>query len=306
MSEQRRKFTFGILLVLVFFNFIAWSLVYDLNRLDFLEVTFFDVGQGDSSFIETGEGYQILIDGGPSSRILEKLGKEMPFWDRSIDLIILTHPDLDHLTGLIDVLKNYKVDLVATNGTVSPRPEFKEFENQIKNKNLDSVILRKSQKILIGKNLYFEILAPLEDFEGREVSDFNTSSIVARMVFFKNEFLFTGDALKSIEDQLVGEGINLDSDILKVSHHGSKTATSENFINAVNPEIAVIQVGLNNQYGHPNKEVLDLLNKYGIRTLSTSSSTTLNSTEFKIFRTDKDGDIKIFSDGENLKLITQN
>jgi len=261
-----------------------------LNQPDFLEVNFFDVGQGDSSFIESPGGYQVLIDGGPSSRILEKLGEEMPFWDKTIDLIILSHPDPDHLSGLIDVLKNYKIGLIATNGTVSSRPEFKEFENLILKNKISYITIKKNQRILIGKNISFEILAPLEDFEGREVSDFNSSSIVARMVYDKNAFLFTDDTTKSIEKKLAEENIDLSADVLKVAHHGSKTAESEIFLNAVNPKIAVIQVGLNNQYGHPNQEVLDLLNKYGI----------------KIFRTDKDGDIKIFSDGENLKFITQN
>lgn len=305
MLNKWRKFSFVVIGILFLFNFLAWSAVYDLNRPDFLEINFFDVGQGDSTFIETPEGYQILIDGGPSSKVLEKLGAEMPFWDRTIDLIISSHPDPDHLLGLIDVLKNYKVGMVLTNGTVSSRPEFSEFKNQISKNKVSYITIRKNQKIIVGKNLSFEILAPLEDFEGREVSDFNTSSIVARMVYGNNAFLFTGDTSKSIEEKLTEENIDLNADVLKVAHHGSKTAENEDFIKAVNPEIAVIQVGLNNQYGHPHQEILDLLNKYGIRTLSTSSSRTLNSTEFKILRTDKDGDIKILSDGENLKVITQ-
>lgn len=286
MLNQRQKIKLGIIGILFIFNTLAWSVVYDLSQPRLLEVTFFDIGQGDSSFIESPGDYQILIDGGPSSRILEKLGEEMPFYDKSIDLIILSHPDPDHLSGLIEVLKNYKIGLIVANGTVSSKPEFKEFENLISKNKISYVTIKKNQRILIGKNLSFEILAPLEDFEGREVSDFNSSSIVARMVYDKNAFLFTGDTTKSIENKLMEEGINLNADVLKVAHHGSKTAESEIFLNAVNPKIAVIQVGLNNQYGHPNQEVLDLLNKYGIT----------------ILRTDQRGDIKIISDGKTFNV----
>ena len=107
---KNRKFLFLILGFLVFSNLIAWIIVFDLGKVRFLEVIFFDVGQGDAIFIETPSYHQILIDGGPDSTILEKLSKEMPFWDRSIDLIILTHPERDHLTGLIEVLEKYKVE----------------------------------------------------------------------------------------------------------------------------------------------------------------------------------------------------
>ena len=297
---------------------MAWSVVFDLNRPRFLEVNFFDIGQGDAIFIQTPKRTQILIDGGPSSRIIQKLGEAMPFYDRSIDLIISTHPDADHLLGLIDVLKRYKVNFVGTNGTKSSRPEFQEFEKQIQKKNVFLKILKRGQRILVGDNLYpvrnmsdnssqpshiidnscdgischarvsngvsFEILAPLEDFEGREVVDFNTSSIVLRMIFGENSFLFTADAPKTIEEQLVAAGSDLDSDILKVSHHGSRSSTTEIFLRTVTPEIAVIQVGKDNQYGHPHSEVLERLEKYGI----------------KIFRTDIDGDIKVISDGVSL------
>jgi len=309
---RRKNIPFIALGILFIANILVWTVVFDLNRPRVLEVNFFDVGQGDAIFVETPKRTQILIDGGPSSKIIEKLGKEMPFYDRSIDLIISTHPDSDHLSGLIDVLKRYKVNLVAFNGAKSLRPEFIEWESQILKKKIPTKVLKKSQRILIGDNLYFEILAPLENFEGREVSDFNTSSIVTKMVFGKNSFLFTADAPQSIEEKLVKEnanldynpptahqGIDLNSDILKVSHHGSRTATTESFLKSVTPEIAVIQVSGDqkvkgkdcdnkerNQYGHPHCEVLERLEGYGI----------------KVFRTDKDGDIKIVSDGNNLRI----
>lgn len=287
---------FGFLLVA---NILAWFVVFDLSKPRFLEVIFFDIGQGDAIFIQTPKRTQILIDGGPSSRIIQKLGETMPFYDRSIDFIISTHPDADHLLGLVDVLKRYKVNFVGTNGTKSSRPEFQEFESQILEKKISLKALERGQRISIGKDVYFDILAPLEDFKGREVSDFNTSSIVLKMVYGKNSFLFTADAPKTIEEGLIRTGANLDSDILKVSHHGSKTATTDIFLEKVSPEIAVIQVGGDqmakgkdcdnkerNRYGHPHCEVLERLEKYGI----------------KIFRTDVDGDIKVISDGQDFKI----
>ncbi len=282
LIERKKKLILFSLGILFIADVLAWSVAFDLNSPKFLEVNFFDVGQGDAIFIQTPKRTQILIDGGPSSIILEKLGKEMPFYDRSIDFVISSHPDSDHLLGLIDVLKRYKVDLIGSNGTKSSRPEFKAWEGEIQKNKIPLTILKKGERILIGKNLYFEILAPLEDFEDREVSDFNTSSIVARMVYGENSFIFTGDTSKTIEEKLVGENINLNSDILKVGHHGSKTSTIESFIEAIKPKVAIIQVGKNNKYGHPYPEVLERLEKFGIN----------------IFRTDLQGDIKIISNGK--------
>ncbi len=282
LIEKKKKLILLSLGVLFIANILVWSIVLELNKSKFLEVNFFNVGQGDSIFIQTPKRTQILIDGGPSSKVLEKLGKEMPFYDRSINFVISSHPDPDHLLGLIDVLKRYKVDLFGFNGTKSSKPEFQVWEEQISKNKIPLIILKKGQRVSVGDNLYFEILAPLENFEGREVSDFNTSSIVARMVYGNTSFLFTGDATKSIEKELINEGISLDSDVLKVGHHGSRTSTIENFLEAVKPGIAIIQVGKDNQYSHPHPEVLANLEKFGI----------------KIFRTDKNGDIKIISNGK--------
>lgn len=285
--KRKRKIVF-LLAVLVLLNFSAWKAVWHLSQ-SFLKVIFLDVGQGDAIFIETPQKHQILIDGGPSSKILEKLGEAMPFYDRSLDLIILTHPDPDHLLGLIDVLRVYRVELIGYTGVKSNKADFLEWENQILEKKVSKIVLKKNQKILLGKEIFFEILAPLESFEGKEVSDFNSSSIVAKLNYLEDTFLFTGDIPKSIEKKLVEQGINLDSDILKVSHHGSKTSSSDIFLTVVTPEIAVIQVGEDNQYGHPHPEVLERMQGYGI----------------KIFRTDKNGNIQIISDGSNFQIKTQ-
>lgn len=286
MIERSRKFVIGVITVLFCFNILAWSAVFEISGQS-LKVVFFDVGQGDSIFIETPKRTQILIDGGPSKKIIEKLAQELPFFDRSIDFIIATHPDSDHIAGLAEVLKSYKVDLVGWTGIKGSTAEFQEFNNEIEENKSGKVVLKKGQKVFIGKNLYFEVLAPLEDFEGKTAKDYNTSSLVLKMAYGKNNFLFTGDASVSIEKKLVEEGSDISSQVLKIGHHGSKSSTSDLFLEKVNPEIAVIQVGKDNRYGHPSSEVLERLAKYGI----------------KVMRTDEAGDIRFLSNGNAISLI---
>lgn len=292
--------------LLIYSNILTWVVVFDLSKPHFLEVTFFDVGQGDAIFIETPQRHQILIDGGPDQGILEKLGEEMPFWDKTIDLVILTHPEHDHIAGLIEVLKRYKVENILWTGVVRDTSEYKQWQYLIKEEEKQGAqitIAEAAQKVIWlsaspgshpGKQKwlsgYLEILHPFESLEGQKPKNTNNSSVIGRLVFGKNSFLFTGDAYKSVERKLVKKGTKLLSDVLKVGHHGSKTSSSQEFIAEVLPQIAVISVGKNNRYGHPHSDTLKILHKYGI----------------KILRTDKDGDIKIFSDGNNFKFKTQN
>lgn len=287
MMSPKKNLVFYIFGFLVLLNVLAGIAALDLSKTQFLEVNFFDIGQGDSIFIETPKRHQILIDGGPGSAILEKLAKEMPFWDRTIDLVILTHPERDHLAGLLEVLKRYKVENILWTGIVRDTQEFKEWEKAIEEERANVKIAQSGQKIAVlpGK-LYIEILYPFENLTGQEIKNSNNTSVVSRLVFNGNSFLFTGDIQKSTEKKLTESESILNSDVLKVSHHGSKSASSKEFMGRVLPEIAVISVGKGNSYGHPHQEVLDILESYGIR----------------ILRTDQAGDIKIISDGENYEV----
>jgi competence protein ComEC len=284
---------FSILLALLVLNFLAWLIVYDLSRTDFLEVTFFDIGQGDAIFIETPQKYQILIDGGPNSTILEKIDKELPFWDNTLDLIILTHPEHDHLLGLLEVLKRYQVENILWTGVQRETAEFQEWQRLIKKEEREGTkikIVQAHQKINLSIyeiDRFLEILWPLENLAGQEVNNVNNTSVVVKLVFGENSFLFTGDVYKSVEREFVDREVDIDSDILKVSHHGSKTSSDEVFIREVSPEIAVISCGKDNPYGHPHPETLETLEKYGINTL----------------RTDINGDIKIISNRNKLTPI---
>jgi competence protein ComEC len=275
-------------LFLLVLNIICWNEVFILAESRNLSVNFLNVGQGDSAFVITPGGHQILIDGGPDQSALREISSLMPFFDKTIDLVILSHPEKDHMQGLIDILQRYKADYILWTGVKKQDPEYYAWINVLeKQKNMGAkiIIAQFGQKIIAG-NVFIDTLHPFEILENKELKDTsNDAGVISRLVFGKNYFLFTGDMSSNLEKEFVREDINLDSNVLKIAHHGSKYSTSEKFLQAVNPEIAVIEVG-KNSYGHPTPEVLQKLEKFGI----------------KILRTDKDGTIKIESDGNNIKV----
>jgi competence protein ComEC len=249
-----------------------------------LEVDFLDVGQGDSILIKTPDHQRILIDGGPSNAVVNKLGENLPFFDKKIDLIILTHPHADHLDGLIEVLKRYEVKKILSTGVVHTTPDYLSWLEEIKKQNVPMEIAVAGQTLDFGGGVKMEIFYPKEDLTGKSVENLNNTSIVAKLIFGQTSFLFTSDAEMEVEDQLTSGGVDLKADILKVGHHGSKNATSQNFLEKVQPKFAVISVGADNSFGHPNAMTLKRLENIGA----------------EIFRTDEDGDIKIISDGEKI------
>ncbi|MCX6765298.1 MAG: MBL fold metallo-hydrolase [Candidatus Nealsonbacteria bacterium] len=287
MPKSSKKWVYIILGGLVCANVIAFSIVYDLSRPKLLKVDFFDVGQGDAAFIEAPNNNQILIDGGPTSAVISKLAKEMPFYDRTIDLVILTHPDYDHLSGLLDVLKRYKVKNILWTGVITDTPQFSEWQKLLSKENANMVIAKKGERVIIQSDplVYLDVLYPDKDLEGNNVKNTNDTSVVSRLVFNNSSFLFTGDATEKVDPELSVE--NLKSDVLKVAHHGSKDSMTDEFLNSVLPQTAVISVGKDNSYGHPNIETLEKLNKSGIQVL----------------RTDEMGDVRFVSDGKNIKVI---
>jgi competence protein ComEC len=275
---MKKNSVFVIFGILVGLNILAWIAVYDLSRPQSLEVTFFDIGQGDSILIETPQRHQILIDGGPDSTVLEKLGREMPFWDNTLDLVILTHPEHDHYGGLFDILRRYKVENILWTGVQRDTVEYQEWKKLIEEEKAKVFLAQAGQKITSSKTT-IQIFFPLENLNGKEVKNVNNTSVVAKLSFNETSFLFTGDIYKSAEKELIARGFEIDSDILKVSHHGSKTSSDEDFIREVSPEIAIISCGQDNPYGHPYPETLETLEKRGVTVL----------------RTDLHGDIKILS-----------
>lgn len=268
--------------ILIFLNVLAWSVVFELNDNE-LKVIFFDVGQGDASLIRTPSGHHIIVDGGPNSRVLEKLGKEVPFWKRTIDLMILTHPQSDHITGLIEVLKHYKVENILWSGIEVNTAVFQEWKRLVEKEEANVQIAKLGQRVR-EKGFVMKVIYTFENLSNNTDFDINDTSVVAKVYFGKHSFLFTGDASTNIERVLIKNSISLRSNVLKVGHHGSKTSSDPEFISLVFPEIAIISVGKDNRYGHPHQQVLETLNSYGIKTL----------------RTDEVGDIKVISNGRNL------
>ena len=286
MNFNKNKI-FKILAIVFVMLILACVWVFaDGQNNKFLEIDFFDVGQGDSIFIETPKGRQVLIDGGPDLTILEKLGQELPFWDRYIDLIVLTHPEHDHINGLIEVMKRYKIGGILTNGIIRSTAEYKKWIKIIQKENIPVFIAQVGEVIDLDNNVKLFVLYPFESLEGQRVKRANNTSIVAQLVYKNFELLLTGDIEKEVEKKLIDANINLRSSILKVPHHGSKTSSTKDFIGAVNPLVAVIQAGKDNPYGHPHQSVLERLN--------------LN--KVAVFRTDQDGDIEILTDGINFEV----
>lgn len=257
LSNKLKYYILGILSII---DILVWSFIFSYeNQLGVLKVDFFDVGQGDAVLIEAPFSKQILIDGGPDGKIMEKLGNEIPFYDRTIEIVIMTHPDADHITGLVEVLKKYKVELLMETGAISDSKIYQELGKIIKEKNTPVIIAKAGEIIKLSPEINFSVIYPFKNFSGQAVSNINDTSIVSRLVYGDYSFLFTGDLEKAGEYSLLNNEINLKSNILKIGHHGSKTSTSDLFLKTVEPDTAVIQVGKKNKYGHPAEEVLKRL-----------------------------------------------
>lgn len=284
MENSNKNYSFKIVLcLLVLLDLMIWCLIIFSGRNDKLKLYFLNVGQGDSSFVVSPYGKKILIDGGPLNGNLQgNLEKILPFSDRYLDLVIVSHPELDHFAGLLEVLKNYKIGAILTNGQVGKSQEWQEFENIVRKKKLPEIILAAGDKIS-SRDFLAKILSP-------SVGDNSSSNDFSLVMLLEGEgikTLFTGDIGQKMEEFLA-DFYNVDVDILKVSHHGSKYSSDQDFLKEVSPLISIIEVGKNN-YGHPTKEVLDKLTTFGSR----------------IFRTDKDGLIKIEAKDGQLKIFKQ-
>jgi competence protein ComEC len=280
----RKNLKWYLLITLFLANFLIWHTIFNESKDGILSVAFLDVGQGDALLIETPQGQQVLIDGGRGRAVLQQLGEVMPFYDRFIDVVIATHPDQDHIGGLPYVLTRYDVGMVVESGATSDTEAYEALEKTIEENAIKSIVARRGMKLALSDSAYLLFLFP-----DRDVSNMhpNEASIVAKLVFGDTSFLFTGDSPKKIENYIANKHNELlNVDVLKVSHHGSKTSSSELFVGYSSPEYAVISVGEGNRYGHPNEEVLATLAQFDINVL----------------RTDVDGTVIMESDGSRLYL----
>jgi len=259
----RSRIVWGIVLALGVLTFGIWSAIFDKTSSGVLTVSFLNVGQGDSIFLESPTGKQVLIDGGPDRSVLRELGKVMPWYDRTIDVVIATHPDADHVTGLVDVLQRYDVDYIFQPGVKHDTPQAESVLLSVANEGAQEVLARRGQVIDLGGGVHLDILFPDRDVSDLETND---ASIVARLVYGGTSFLLTGDSPEKMEKYLVYlDGKTLKSTVLKAGHHGSKTSSSPLFVGYVAPEYAVISRGCDNSYGHPHQEVLDVFKRFEVQ-----------------------------------------
>lgn len=270
-NEKKLFSSLGLAILIVIFAALFYQLL--LPQSKFTKVTFFDVGQGDAALIETPSKQRILIDGGPNDVVSTKLDKETPFYQRTLDAVILTHPHADHLVGLIKVLKNYKVKTVYISGISHTTPEYLEFLSLIASKKIATHDVKSGDYLDFGEGIKLDFLFPLSDMRGKHIDNLNNSSIVSRLSWGKSSALFMGDLEKEGQDELLTANLNLKSNLYKVPHHGSKDGANSTFLSKVSPEYAVISVGKDNQFGHPAVSTLNMFKS------------------IKVYRTDYDGDV---------------
>ena len=284
-----------ILLILLLASIAIWLAFINFNP-DRVKIVACDVGQGDAIFIEQGST-QVLVDGGPDSKITDCLGKYMPFWDRTLELVINTHPQNDHYGGLKDVFEAYRVRTLLVSGLDSSSSGYRVLERLVGGGGTRVVYAGGVQSMRLGL-IHLDILHPSKNYislnspqikldRQHPLSIFesdldpNFFSVVAVISYKNFDILTTGDIETEISDIVAKKLPSYHIEYLKVPHHGSKNGLSSKLLQSVDPDLAVISVGKGNSYGHPNKEVLDMLDRAGVRTL----------------RTDQVGDVVVESDG---------
>ena len=277
MREWLRINKFKIAFVSILLaNIIIWSFYFSLPDGK-LHIKVYDVGQGDSILIKTASGKTILVDGGPDNSVLGYLGRDIPFYLKNIDLVVLTHPDADHLTGLIEVVKQYKVRKIWVNGVKKDTRVYQNWEKALSESSLKVEIVKAGNKLKLEDSLILSVIWPQKDFISSKT---NLLGIVIKLSYGEFDALLAADADKNVQPYTSSLG---HVEVLKVPHHGASESVSEAFLNLTSPEVSIISVGEKNPYNHPRQEALDLLTKSGS----------------KIYRTDKDGSIEIVSNGES-------
>lgn len=279
LTRNKKRISFYSVIIV---NILIWSFYFSIPQND-LRLKIYDVGQGDAIFLRTAGGYTILIDGGPDAKVAEYLGEDIPFYSRKIDLLILTHPQADHYTGLIEVVKRYQIGTLWHNGQTSKSSGFREFESAVESKGIPTKIVEQGDTLSLPDNTTLRVLWPNTSVES---SDPNAYSIVIQVSYGQFDALLTGDADASVQPYTSSTS---PVEVFKVPHHGGKNAVKEDFASILSPEISIISVGSKNSYGHPRSEVLNILVKIGS----------------KVYTTAKNGTVEIVSDGRSWYTNTQ-
>lgn len=266
--------------ILLIIAVTVWVAVFSIDNS--LHLIACDVGQGDSILIQKNST-QILIDGGPDKSVLDCLGRHMPFWDRKIEFVILTHPQADHYGGLIDVLKQYKVDQFGEYNTVSSNQGYEVLKNLVGSQGVVTRHLSRGTSISTGM-IYLDVVYPNDNTSSTNV---NNDGVVTLLRYGTFKALFTADVENKVSDSLSSLPEIENLNYIKVNHHGSRNGLSQKLLTAVDPEMAVISLGQKNKYGHPHKQILDML----------------ESMKIKVLRTDQMGDIEIIIDTLEYRIL---
>lgn len=276
-----KRILFPIILSIIALIFLF---AYQTGQLSdkVLTVVFCNVGQGDAIYIRTPGSIDILVDGGPAKKVLECLSNNMPVLDREIELVFATHPDADHIAGLVDVIQSYSV---KSFNTVSAKKDTKIFETlkkTISEKKIPYQEITAGSKFSLSDGVAIETKWPAEGFSSEDTNEY---SLVQLLKFGDFDLLLTGDITYQILNSLDFSSDPIE--VLKLPHHGSKTGVNNSTFEKIQTSLAIISAGKNNSYHHPHPSVLSLLRKYNI--------------EYK--RTDIKGEIKIVTDGKNTKVV---
>ncbi len=275
MSKKQIKIYLSLLLLVL--SYLWWQLG---DQAKYLQVNFLDVGQGDSTLITAPSGEVILVDGGPNNKLLAQMSKFLPWWERTIDYLVISHWDDDHYIGLIQVLKKYEVKkiLVSYLPDISS-PSYLAWQDALEQEGISPKILKAGETWQGVNNLSWQIVAASDD---KNLED-NDKSLVLRLSYGQTDFLLSGDLPTEQEEKLLANKINLEAEVLKVGHHGSKYSSSQEFLNSVEPKVCIISASADNKFGHPHPETLERLARV----------------KCNIYETSKLGNISILSNGQD-------
>ncbi len=276
MPSRRARSLILTAAVLLYAAAVVWYLA---SRPALLTVVVCDVGQGDAILIRTPSGQDILVDGGRTdAAVLACLGRHLPPWNRTIELVILSHGDADHVGGLPQVAARYRISQVIFSGVKSESQVYRAWVGSLQRQGVAQRAVAAGDTLDLGGGVHAEVVWP---GPGADRTDTNESSVVIRLAYASSTLLLTGDISAATERAIVASGQDVSAQLLKVAHHGSRHSSDASFLVAVDPDVALISVGAENSYGHPGQEALDRL--------STAGAT--------VYRTDQLGDIVLRADG---------
>jgi competence protein ComEC len=278
-----------IIFIGIFFLGASLSFLLVAGKRGDLSVSFLDVGQGDAIYIVSPTGRELLIDGGRDGAVIQKLSLLKPFWDNTFDIILETHPDLDHIGGLFSVFRHYSSDVIflsyASSSTSFDESLLRVAQEEEKKNGSRIIYAEEGQEFDLGGGVHCMILFPQHNFTAKDTNDYSTAVLLS---YGEKSFLFMGDAPQDVENRIISQYSLKNITVLKAGHHGSDTSTSPEFLAETKPSYTILSVGKDNTYGHPHPRVLSLLEKFKTTILRTDESGTIT------FKVSAQGEVRVF------------